>query len=120
MNARDQRDHAREEHRGLAVSLEPGVGPFDLVRPEEEVSAPAVDERPSAGVAGPVRQPRADHAARPVPPGHHPEQAELGAGVVQRRRANPALASAPPNSITTSLGIGMHADSNSISTKMAT
>ncbi len=34
--------------------------------------------------------------------------------------ANPALASAPPNSSTTSLGMGTHADPNRVSTKMAT
>ena len=45
MNVRIHGQEA-EEHRGLAPPLEPLVGTVDLVRTYQQVSAPAVDQRP--------------------------------------------------------------------------
>ena len=77
--ADERSDHGQEpaeEHRGLAAPLEPLVGTVDLVRAYQQVSAPAVDQRPPTRVAGPVREPR-PHEVAERPREHDQPELEL-------------------------------------------
>ena len=44
----DDRQQPADEHRRVAVALEEPVGELDLVRPDQQVAAVALEERPAA------------------------------------------------------------------------
>ena len=63
----DEGDEPPIPGHGLAVALEPIVGPVDLVRSDQEVPAEAVDRGPAARVAPPRRRARSRSASPPSP-----------------------------------------------------
>jgi hypothetical protein len=60
----DEREHARDRQRPRAPAHEEPLGPVHVALGDQDVPAPAVHQRPSAGPAHPVGDERADHLGR--------------------------------------------------------
>src|SRR5581483_11213622 len=73
----DHGEQPAEEHGGLPVALEPVVRAVDLVRPQQEVPAPPIDQRAPARVPDPEGNPGADEVRERPDQGHRDEAQTL-------------------------------------------
>ena len=112
MNERTTGNQAAEEHRGFPVPVEPHLCAVEVVRLDQTQRPHRSARGRPPDPADRIGDPRADQVSGRPGQAHQQE-------VQVPSPATWVVAKAPPKSIVTSLGMGMHAESSSISRNMA-